>query len=293
MLQLYNATRLWLHEGKEQFKSTLIDSKNNLLERCRKMLSPKYHEQMELHFERMPSPYFRFREPNNICIHIKSVKTFLEREQKAEEGSFQCDMRWIDRDDRSHTELLVTAWNRPLFLEKVCCALAAHEINIISADVYTRTDGVVCDLFQVCTVDQQPVSSERDRKRVLDTFRAINSDPDPFAEYHPEQYLKSKTNLLRTDMTDGGIPFPTRVHVSNELSSTCTAIQIQALDRIGLLHDLFYAIGKLGLATVHSRICTEKGAAMDTLYVTWPDGSKVLDEDKRKEVERILSELVS
>ena len=118
-------------------------------------------------------------------------------------------------------------------------------------------------------------------------------DPDPFAEYHPENYLKSKTNLLRTDMTDGGIPFPTRVHVSNELSSTCTAIQIQALDRIGLLHDLFYAIGRLGLATVHSRICTEKGAAMDTLYVTWPDGSKVLDENKCREIEQVLGELVS
>ena len=292
MLQLYNATRLWLFEGKEQFKSTLIESKNNLLDRCRKMLSPSYHEQMEQHFERMPSPYFRFREPNNICIHIKSVQTFLEREQSSEEGSFQCDMRWIDRDDRSHTELLVTAWNRPLFLEKVCCALAANQINIISADVYTRTDGVVCDLFQVCTVDQQPVSSERDRKRVLDTFREINSDPDPFAEYHPENYLKSKTNLLRTDMTDGGIPFPTRVHVSNELSSTCTAIQIQALDRIGLLHDLFYTLGKLGLATVHSRICTEKGAAMDTLYVTWPDGSKVLDENKCREIEQVLGEII-
>ena len=239
MLQLYNSTRLWLEKGKENFKSTLIENKAKLLERCRKILATSYHEQMELHFELMPAPYFRFREPRNISIHIKSVQTFLKREEDAEEGAFECDMSWIDRDDRSNTELLVTAWNRPLFLEKICCALAAHEINIISADVYTRADGVVCDLFQVCTVDREPVTSERDRKRVLETFRAINSDPDPFAEYQPKQYLKAKTNLLRTDSNEGGIPFPTRVHISNEISSTCTAISIQALDRIGLLHDLF------------------------------------------------------
>ena len=293
MLQLYNSTRLWLEKGKENFKSTLIENKAKLLERCRKILATSYHEQMELHFELMPAPYFRFREPRNISIHIKSVQTFLKREEDAEEGAFECDMSWIDRDDRSNTELLVTAWNRPLFLEKICCALAAHEINIISADVYTRADGVVCDLFQVCTVDREPVTSERDRKRVLETFRAINSDPDPFAEYQPKQYLKAKTNLLRTDSNEGGIPFPTRVHISNEISSTCTAISIQALDRIGLLHDLFLTVDRLGLATVHARICTEKGAAMDTLYVTWPDGSKVLDEDKHHEIERTLSELIT
>ena len=292
MLQLYDSTRLWLKNGKEHFKSTLSDNKTRLLERCRKTLRPTYHEQMEKHFERMPAPYFRFREPRNISLHIKSVHTFLKRAQVADDGAFECDMTWIDRDDRSHTELLVTAWNRPLFLEKVCCALAAHEINIISADVYTRTDGIVCDLFQVCTVDHDPVTSERDRKRVLETFRSINADPDPHQDYEPEKYLKPKTNLLRSDHTEGGIPFPTLVHVSNNLSETCTAIDIQALDRIGLLHDLFLTIDQLGLATVHARICTEKGAAMDTIYVTWPDGSKVLNEDKHREIEQALGELI-
>lgn len=292
MLQLYESTRLWLKEGKAQFKNTLSEHKVRLLERCRKTLSPSYHEQMEHHFERMPATYFRFREPRNIALHIKSVKTFLKRDQAAEHGAFECDMTWIDRDDRSHTELLVTAWNRPLFLEKVCCALAAHEINIISADVYTRTDGIVCDLFQVCTIDHEPVTSERDRKRVLETFRTINADPDPYKGYEPEKYLKPKINLLRTDSTEGGIPFPTRVHISNETSSTCTSIDIQALDRIGLLHDLFLTIDRLGLATVHARICTEKGAAMDTIYVTWPDGSKVLDEGKHREIVQALEELI-
>jgi len=292
MLQLYNSTRRWLKEGKEQFKSTLSEQKDGLLERCRKILSPSYHEEMERHFQMMPPPYFRFREPRNISIHIKSVKTFLKRDNDAKEGEFECDLRWIDRDDRSHTELLVTAWNRPLFLEKVCCALAAHEINIIAADVYTRTDGVVCDIFQVCTVDHNPVTSERDRQRVQETFRAINRDQDPHKNYQPEKHLKAKTNLLRNNSTEGGIPFPTHVHVSNELSSTCTAIDIQALDRIGLLHDMFLAIGDLGLATLHARICTEKGAAMDTFYVTWPDGTLVEDEEKHQEIKLALGKLI-
>jgi [protein-PII] uridylyltransferase len=292
MLQLYGSTRLWLDKGKDHFQSTLTEHKEDLLDRCKKILSPGYHEQMIQHFDRMPGTYFRFREPRNISLHIKSVKAFLKRDAKLPKGQFDCDMIWIDRDDRSHTELLVTAWNRPFFLEKVCCALAANEINIISSDVYTRTDGIVCDLFQVCTMDYSPVTSERDRKRVLEAFLSINQDADLQKDYEPQKFLKRKTNLLRTDKAGEGIPFPTIVQVSNELSSTCTAIEIQALDRIGLLHDLFLTIDRLGIATVHARICTEKGAAMNTIYVTWPNGKKVFDEKKQQEIEKTLSELI-
>ncbi len=291
ILQLYSATRLWLKEGKENFKSIAETHKAELLTRCRKILSKSYHEEMERHFQLMPKAYFRFREPRNLAIHIKSIYKFRKRDAVAN-GQFACDMQWIKRDDRSHTELVVSAWNRPLFLEKICCALAAHEINIISADVYTRKDGIACDVFQVCTIDQEPITSERDRQRVFETFLKTNESSDPHQNYYPEKYLTRKTNFLRTDSNKGGIPFPTRVTVSNELSDSCTAIEIQALDRIALLHDLFLAISQLGLATVHARICTEKGAAMDTIYVSWPDGSKVMDLEKHEEIRRKISELI-
>ena len=54
-------------------------------------------------------------------------------------------------------------------------------------------------------------------------------------------------------------------------------VEVQALDRIGLLHDVFRAVNAHGLSTAHARICTEKGAAMDTLYLTTADGRKVTD----------------
>jgi SAM-dependent MidA family methyltransferase len=50
-------------------------------------------------------------------------------------------------------------------------------------------------------------------------------------------------------------------------------VEIQALDRIGLLHDsLPHHQPSTDLNTAHARICTEKGVAMDTLYITTADG---------------------
>jgi len=149
------------------------------------------------------------------------------------------------------TELVVACSNRPLLLEKVCCALASQEITIISADVFTRKDGIVCDIFRVSTLDWEAIQSKTKKQRVLETFTALFHKD----EYHPEKYLKKKKNY--------------------------TTINVQGLDRIGLLHDLFLEIGKLGLATVNARICTEKGAALNTIYVSYPGGGKIEDPEKK------------
>ena len=86
---------------------------------------------------------------------------------------------------------------------------------------------------------------------------------------------------------------PVRAYVSNKLHPSCTTVEIQALDRIGLLHDLFHCVNQHGLDTVHARICTEKGVAMDTLYITIPGGGKIHDPHLLAELEREFSTLVS
>ncbi|MBK1791038.1 [protein-PII] uridylyltransferase [Persicirhabdus sediminis] len=292
MLQLYRSTRDFLTQGAEQFSAVAEDERREQEAKCKKILPEGYHEYVDMHFAQMPKRYFRFREPKNIAIHIRSSRRFYLKD-KSHPEKFNCDLRWIDRDDRSHTELLVSAWNRPLLIEKICCALASQEINIISADVFTRADGMACDLFKVCTKDLKPVTSEVKRKRVLKTFQEINKDPNPQAGYSPEKYLKVKVNMLQKDISEGGIPFPIYAEVRNDLSPTATAVSIQAKDRIGLLHDLFYHIGKLEMATVHARICTEKGAAMDIVYVTWPDGGKIEDEEDLKRLQEAVDKVIA
>jgi [protein-PII] uridylyltransferase len=70
-------------------------------------------------------------------------------------------------------------------------------------------------------------------------------------------------------------------------------VEIQALDRIGLLHDLFHAINHHGLNTAHARICTEKGVAMDTLYITTHDGAKVQDPQILQELAEDFTSLIA
>lgn len=272
--QLHRSTRQFLTEGEEKFHATMQADKAELREKATSLLGEGYTEDIEEHFDRMPASYFRFRDPASVPIHIKAIRDFRKREKETDD-EFDCAGRANDYPERGYTEFVIVSRNRPYFLEKVCCALASQEINIISADFHTRTDGLVVDLFRVCTTDFGPVSNERQRKGFIDTLYKLGSSDD----YNPADFFKPKKNLLKTKEKPA-FDFPIRAHISNDTLPTSTTIEIQAIDRIGLLHDLFRAVNSCGLDTVHARVGTEKGAAIDTLYVTLPGGGQVTNPDQ-------------
>jgi [protein-PII] uridylyltransferase len=287
MLQLHAAARNFLENGREKYSRKLDEDRLALRRAVIELMREDYHPDIKRHFERMPAAAFHFRQPKQIVTQVRTVRHFLKSE--AEQGNpLAFCIKWIDHTAQGYSELVLATRDKPLLLEKICCALAAEQINILSADLFTRTDGIVVNIFRVCTTNFESVSSEATRKRVLDTFGAILAAE----KYTPERFLKRRANFLKP-RTDNGIPVPVRAYVSNELHPACTTVELQALDRIGLLHDLFHTINLYGLNTAHARICTEKGVAMDTLYITTPEGGKVLDPVVIQQLEDRFTALVA
>jgi [protein-PII] uridylyltransferase len=287
MLQLHSATRNFLENGREQYSRKLDEDRLSLRDEVIGMMRPDYHADVMLHFERMPSSAFHFRQASHIVTQVRTVRHFLQREESTQDPFASC-IKWIDHTDKGYTELVLATRDRPLLLEKICCALASEQINILSADLFTRTDGIVVNIFRVCTTNFETISTTSTRKRFLETFESILST----AEYEPERYLKRRVNFLKA-RTDQAIPVPVQAYVSNEIHPTCTTVELQALDRIGLLHDLFHTINHYGLNTAHARICTEKGVAMDTLYITTASGGKVEDPDILQQLEDRFTALIA
>ena len=287
MLQLHKATKNFLAGGREKYSQQLDADRVTLRDEVTASMREDYHADIQLHFERMPAAAFHFRQASHIVTQIRTVRHLLQREKEAADQFATC-IKWIDYPDQGYTELILAARDRPLLLEKICCALASEQINILSADLFTRTDGIVINLFRVCTTNFETVSTASTRKRFLETFEAIL-----IAEtYDPEKFLKRKVNYLKP-RSDNGITVPIRAFVSNDLHPTCTGVEIQGLDRIGLLHDLFSTINSHGLNTAHARICTEKGVAMDTLYITTAEGSKIENPELLKTLTAEFTTLIS
>ena len=288
ILQLYRNTREYLSDSPNAGQEELAAEFEEIRSEVKAGLKPKYHEVFAEHFKLMPRRYFRFRSKRSIHKHIVALWEFIDRRRRRPDTPFECAVQWLELPKFGYTELIIAAKESPFLLEKICCTLAAHDLNILSADIYTRPDGIVLDLFRVCTKDLKAEESRERQEATVKTLYEINEHDS----YDASAYLKKKVNYLNPE-TEQVVAFPTRAWISNRLDPHFTVIELQALDRIGLLHDVFRTVNEHGLKTVHCRICTEKGAALDSIFVSTLEGEMLTDETKIEALENDLRKLIT
>ena len=288
ILQLYRNTREFILEGMTAEKEEVNQEVKETLTEIKSGLKEKYHAIFDEHSKLMPKRYFRYRSKKSISKHIVALWQYIDRRKRRPNTPFECAVQWIERPKFGYSELIIVSQNSHRLLEKTCCALATHQLNILSADVYTRPDGIVLDLFRVCNDDFKAIANDNTKKSVVATLYEINLQEN----YEPAKYLKKKENFLKPEIKQI-FEFPVRAWTSNNLDPHYTVIELQALDRIALLHDVLKTVNDHNLVTVHSRICTEKGAALDSIYVSTPDGKKLTDQDAIDRLENDLKNLLT
>ena len=113
---------------------------------------------------------------------------------------------------------------------------------------------------------------------------------DEVGDLHPLIARQKPGRSLYQPLPDQQIE--TRVYFDNDTSGDCTVIDIETEDRLGLLYGVSQVLSELGLDISLAKISTEKGAAIDTFYVTERDGQKVRQPERQRFVaERLLSAL--
>lgn len=234
-----------------------------------KELDKTYGPEVDQHFECMPRAYFNFRKPSTIAKHLRQF-----REYHQSPTPHIPVFGWEDKPAEGCSKFVVAGRDRRLLLGRCAGALAAESLSIISADFYRRTDGLVLDVFRVTTHNHSPVTQESTRRRVQTALtEAFNTE-----DFHFSDRIKSIRHPLRTNL-DIAPDIPQWVYVNNRLSDENTVIELQAIDRIGLLYDLFRIIGAHKLDVTHARISTERGVAVDSIYIQTPERQKLTDPD--------------
>jgi [protein-PII] uridylyltransferase len=80
----------------------------------------------------------------------------------------------------------------------------------------------------------------------------------------------------------------THIAFDNEISEKRTALEIETEDRVGLLYVISQALAAEAVDISAAKIFTEKGAAMDTFYVSELDGGQVADPARQRVIEFAL-----
>lgn len=240
--------------------------------------------EIEAHFEFMPDNYFRAFGVDEIASHVALFRRFLTQLFQSDAPVLTTAVQWEAFPQQGHSTVSFCTWDGQHLLAKIAGSLSVVPLNILSADIYTRGDNVVLDVFRVCDLQGRAVTDERDFALVETTLRTASTD----ASFDFRPLLEKARGRIR-QRAGAEIEFPTTIACDNRVHPHYTLLQIQTPDRLGLLYDLLSALGEERVSIALSRISTEKGAAIDTFYVV--DGisrTKITDTARIEAVQKRL-----
>ncbi len=260
--QLYDVTTRYLADQKSYLEQIKIE-RDELQKAVAARLSPDYADDVEAHFDLMPDSYFRASELPDIVRDLKVVRTFFVNATSDGDQTLNPALHWQASPDQGHSIVSICSWDRQQLLAKIAGSFSIVPLNILSADVFTREDNTVLDIFRVCDTTGGAVTDQKQMQQVEETLRLALKETN----FNFGPLLEKTRNAARTRATLE-LEFPTLIAADNKAHPHYTLLQVQTPDRLGLLYDLLSCLGAEGVSIVLSRISTQNGAAIDTFYVT-------------------------
>jgi [protein-PII] uridylyltransferase len=236
-------------------------------------------DQEEIHswLQKLSERYLLTQSPNNVRRHF-----FLER-SLARSGRPQLETR---ATSAGLWELTLACSDRPGVFVLLTGVLWANGINILSADIYTRSYGVALD---VLLVDQIPDPLQPER--IWDTLRK-DLDRVLAGEISMDAFFRSKpprTPVGRSKV----VPREDRVHIDEEASDQCSVIEVYTWERPGVLHTISQVLFSFGLSIKLAKISTPGAQVVDVFYVTDEAGRKIEDEEVHERLTRAMLRALS
>ena len=281
--QLFQATSQYLADQKSYHEQTKIE-RESLEAAAAAELPSDFADEIEAHFEFMPDNYFRASDVAEIVQHLNLFRSFFENTSTQLDRPLVPAVSWEAFPQFGHSIASFCTWDRLHLLAKIAGSFSVVPLNILSADIFPREDHAILAVFRVCDTKGQAVAEGQDRAQVENTLRhALEVETFEFASLLEEARHKIQHRRLEE------LEFPAGIAIDNKAHPTYTLVQIEAPDRVGLLYDLLTALEQEGTNIVLSRISTQKGAAIDTFYITDSSSrAKITDSHRMAALQRRL-----
>jgi [protein-PII] uridylyltransferase len=284
--ELFHETSRCLADQKSYYEQTKVE-RESLQASVTAKLSADFAGEIEAHFEFMPDNYFRASDVPEIVEHLRLFRSFLENVSWGGDLPVAPAIQWKALPEQGHSIVTFCTWERERLLAKVAGSFSVVPLNILSADIFPRGDNVVLGVFRVCDTKARPVTYHRDFALVEQTLRRALED-ETFDFLPLIEKAKRQSHRLTT-----GIEFPTRIAIDNKTHPVYALIEIQAPDRLGLLYDVLTCLDRENLLIPLSRINTQAGAAIDTLYaVDRSTRAKVTDPHRIRVIQQRLQNAI-
>src|SRR5262249_50416881 len=210
------------------------------------LADPTYADAAGAHLAAMSDRYVRTTSPQRMAAHLRLIERLRDEPVVTELFHYP---------DLGASDLVVITRDVAGLFALIAGTLAAHDVNIRSAQIETRADGVAVDTFHVNDAAGEAIRDERRWDRVTGALRRALR-----GELSIEEQFAARPRGLPA------LAGPVRVTLDNSLSDTHTVVEVKAPDRVGRLSGITRALAGQGLNVATAKIATERDLAYDAFY---------------------------
>lgn len=212
-----------------------------------------------------PHRYLQVTSPVEIVRHFGLVATLGQRaaaSSLAREGTL-----W---------KLVVVAADRSFLFSRIAGTLSLFGANIVGAEAFSNTEGLVLDTFSLVDVAGRFEQPEEGRR-----FQSVLA-----------QVIEGRMDLDRAlPAGSGQVPTPLELEWDDQAHPSATRLLVSGPDALGLLYAVSRRLSEAGGNIEVAHIETAGGRIKDTFFLTVADGK--LGEESKAAVARGLAALTT
>lgn len=265
LLRLYNKGFDYLEKGfdertgssAEKFIQRVVDISINIFP----------SEKVREHLEKLPEHYLFVTSPTDIRDHLKGIELMRKRGV------------WTSfRRQNGFTTLTVITRDYQRALSDICGTMTSSDINIVGAQIFTRSDGIIIDSFIVVNEEGSSLITTGKQHEFKSSLKAVVSgkaDVPALIRDHINRWKRRRRKAIFSSP---------RIQVHNDISSRYTVMDVFATDYTGLLYDITSVMASFDLDIYTARIGTDEDQVADAFYLGHRNGGKIEDENELKKI---------
>jgi len=271
LTELYYRSEAILSDGESDREAPSAPNLQRQRERIRKQLALRnlpidiIHE----HTRNLPAQYLLNTPLEEMYLHIAMIGRLRE--------TFQPIVDFRHEYGSEYTEMTICAYDDPTpgLLAKISGVLYAHDLNLHTAQVFTRDASVRIAIDTLWTDFRGRPLSPSKRADVQQSLRDVLTNKVELADL-----LAQKRKVIKDQTIYSA-------RIDDQASERFSLLEVSAPDDKGVVYRLASTISKLGWNIHAARLSVWGSRARDAFYITGPEGRKVPAAD----VERLVAKL--
>ena len=265
-------------DGRDLLANVLSKRRLALFQSMTDVLGEKLSaEELDIHFTHMPARYWQRATEAAVRRHLELIHEFFARLGASDQAGTSCIVHWHHVPERGITAVEICTWDRLGLLAKVAGAFAAVGLNIVRADIFTRADNVVLDVFEISEPGGHDVRNEARFKQMAALLAGA---------------LKPGGSLPHIPETRPATSHVPEVDFDASRNDGHTVLTLEADDRVGLLYSIFMVLARCDVNIAHAIITTNAGRAGDVFYLTDVDGREITNPGRLEAIRNRIIDLL-